>query len=170
MEGVLLRLCTWTLPMLIYLWWQNKNTFVYLKLQKLKLLWTCSFCLIAFGLGSILRGATGLNLSIAPDIWWGVIILVGLSEEVVFRGLILQQVEEMTASFWTANIVQTVLFALTHVPYWLSQGQSITFGLIGFVLVAGFILGLIFKKTKSLWPCMIIHSVNNFCSVALVYT
>ncbi len=169
-DGIFLRLCTWTLPVFMYLWAQHKNPFVYLKLQtKAGLLWAFSFCVIIFGLGSILRGASGLNLSIPTDVWWNVIILVGLSEEVVFRGFILQQVEEMTESFWVGNSVQAILFTLTHVPYWLSQGQQITSGLIAFVLFAGLLLGMIFRKTESLWACMLIHSVNNFCSIALVY-
>lgn len=127
------------------------------------------FCAIVFGFGSVVLGATGFNLAIPADVVWSVIILVGLSEEVVFRGFILQQIEEMTASFWAGNGIQAVLFTLTHVPYWLSQGRRIIPGDIGFVLVAGLILGLVFKKTRSLWACMLIHSVNNFCSIALIY-
>lgn len=170
-EGIVLRLCTWTLPVLIYLRLQSKKPVSYLKLQTTTgIFWAFVICAILYGLGSVLFGATSLNLSIPFDVWWNVIILVGLSEEVVFRGFILQQIEEMTASFWIGNLIQTMLFALTHVPYWLSQGQLITPGLVGFVLIAGFILGIVLKKTQSLWTCMFIHSVNNFCSIAIVYS
>jgi len=169
-EGIFLRLSTWTLPVLLYLWAQRTNPFAYLKLQTTSgLLWACGFCLVVFGLGSVLRGATSANLSISPYVWWDVIILVGLSEEVVFRGFILQQLEEITSSFWLSNVAQAALFTLTHVPYWLSRGTEITAGLVGFVLIAGLILGLVFRKTQSLWACMLIHSVNNFCSIALIY-
>lgn len=164
-------MCTWTLPVLIYLRFQSKKPVSYLKLQKTTgLFWAFILCATLYGLGPVLFGATGLNLSIPLDVWWNVIILVGLSEEMVFRGFILQQIEEMTASFWIGNLMQTMLFALTHVPYWLSQGQQITPGLVGFVLTAGFILGIVFKKTQSLWTCMFIHSVNNFCSIAIIYS
>ncbi len=171
MEGLFARLSTWTLPVFIYLWLQNEDPWTYLKLNTTKgLFFAIGFSLIVYGLGSLLFGVSHLNLSIPSDVWWNVIILVGLSEEVVFRGFLLQKIENLTSSFWIGNVIQTLLFTLTHIPYWLSQGQSITPRLLGFVLIAGFILGMIFRQTKSLWACMLIHSVNNFCSIAIIYS
>lgn len=170
---IVLRLGLWTVPVLIYLIISGANPFDYLKLRKniLKgVLWG-----IVIGCGilviNILRvylswGVVTMNLDISRDFWWKGIILVGLSEEVFFRGFVLQKINERTG-FWVANCIAAVLFVLVHVVGWILLNQMLEpkvqdmIVLFIFSLLQGFVL----KKTKSLWACMIIHSFNNFTSV-----
>lgn len=173
---IALRLGLWTLPTLVYLAVTRVNPFVYLKLEKnvLKgIVWGVLIGACILGL-NILRvyaftGRIGLNLNISRDFWWRGIILVGLSEEVVFRGFILQKINER-AGFWTANSISGVLFVIVHIIGWVILNQfdfpakAMDMAVLFiFSLLQGFVL----KKTKSLWACMIVHSFNNFTSAVL---
>lgn len=43
--------------------------------------------------------------------------MAGIAEEIVFRGLNLQEINKKVA-FWTANIVTAFLFLVIHYPIW----------------------------------------------------
>lgn len=93
-----------------------------------------------------------------------IVILIGFTEEVVFRGFILTELQKMTR-FWAANLLSSVLFLMIHFPKWFKEGVLMDPGIIGsftYVICFGLLAGYVFRKTKSIWPCMIIHSVNNF--------
>ena len=104
--------------------------------------------------------------------WVHRIILIGLTEEVVFRGFILQKLQE-EIKFRYANAISSILFVLIHFPKWyvsgmLSHEKIILFMMsIMFTFVFGLLQGYILKRTKSLWACMIIHSFNNLISTAV---
>jgi hypothetical protein len=71
-------------------------------------------------------------------------------EELVFRGLILGGLLAYYKP-WKAILVSAVLFTLFHLnPYQFVAA----FGL-------GLLFGWVFWKTRSLWPCMILHAIFN---------
>jgi membrane protease YdiL (CAAX protease family) len=115
---------------------------------------------------SLLMRGSGFNFDIGLYTWIHRILLIGLTEEVVFRGFILQKLNE-ELEFAFANSISAVLFLLIHFPGWyasglLSQDNMTYFYLTAaFVLVFGLVQGYVLKKTKSLWACMVIHSINN---------
>lgn len=172
---IVLRLGLWTLPVLVYLAFSGINPIGYLKLNKNVLSGVLWGVIIGAGILGInmlkvyvLSGQISINLDIDRNFWWKGIILVGLSEEVVFRGFILQKVNEGTG-FWVANCINAVLFVLVHVIGWVLLNQFSTFKFrdMAVLFVFAFLQGFVLKKTKSLWACMIIHSFNNFTSVVI---
>lgn len=93
-----------------------------------------------------------------PDIILAIIVLIIVApivEETLFRGFILQS---FLAKFGpkTASTVSAVIFALMHFEF-----QS-----MGKIFVLGLILNWLFMRTKSVWPCIGFHVLNN--AVALL--
>lgn len=92
-------------------------------------------------------------------------LFAGLVEEIMFRGLILQTLNEVF-NFKTSNILNAILFVLMHIPYWYFGTQfslplaSIIYDFF-FIFVVGLFWGFVTKKTNSLWTSIIHHSVNN---------
>jgi uncharacterized protein len=169
----LFRLAYWTAPVILLLIWARLPPLDYLKLRHnvgRGAAWG-----VAIG-GLILAGnvvvhylQTGgwrFNLDLGLHRWLGPVLLIGLSEDVVFRGWFLQKFLDHM-SFAKANLLQAALFLLIHVPGWILLGQFRRPGVIPmmvsitvFALIAGWLL----RRTRSLWACMIAHSFNNLAS------
>jgi membrane protease YdiL (CAAX protease family) len=88
-------------------------------------------------------------------------LLVGITEEMVFRGLILTEINKRI-SFWKANVVTALLFLFIHYPIWIYHGTFFHFGSHVFIFLLGLIFGYIYKKTGSLWSVVILHSFYDF--------
>lgn len=88
------------------------------------------------------------------------IITVGIvapfAEEFLFRGVIYKTLNKNISITWTI-IIQAVLFGLFHGN--LIQGSYAT--------LLGLIFGYVTYKTKSLWPAIIMHMVNNTIATIL---
>ena len=83
--------------------------------------------------------------------------LVGVSEEVMFRGVLFRSLLE-NFKLWTAIIATTVLFGLVHVLNGFTTGewgmallQAVSAGMSGLVFLA------IVIRTGSIWPAIIYH-------------
>jgi membrane protease YdiL (CAAX protease family) len=93
--------------------------------------------------------------------------LVGLSEELMFRGVLLQALRH-TVSIWPAVALTTLAFGAVH-----SLNVFITGDLRGAVIqsTAAALSGLFFialrLRTGSLWPCILIHGLWD-CAAFLV--
>jgi membrane protease YdiL (CAAX protease family) len=68
-----------------------------------------------------------------------------------------------------ASTISTAIFVLIHYPNWLETHQSplliATTSL--FNLLFGYILCVLLRKSESLWPCVILHCLNNFITLVL---
>jgi membrane protease YdiL (CAAX protease family) len=171
--GLLVRLLIWTLPVVLLT--LKQNSLRYLKLDK-NIVRGVMIGLIAglvlFALRSLIiyfmHGSIKMNLSIPVGTWLNVILFVGLSEEVVFRGYLLQKIESIS-TFWTANLISAFLFFIMHLPVFFIVRHVGAFELLNefrSMMMMGLLLGYLFKKSNSLWPCLIVHSINNFmCTV-----
>jgi membrane protease YdiL (CAAX protease family) len=88
----------------------------------------------------------------------GTAIIVPIGEEFFFRGYTFAAVEKNWNTYG-AYAFSAILFAGMH------------FTIIG--LFPLFLIGLVFayllKKTGSLAPCIILHGLNNFVAVTLLY-
>ncbi len=85
--------------------------------------------------------------------------LVGVSEEVMFRGVLFRALLE-NFRIWTAIITTTVLFGLVHVLNGFTTGdwgmailQAVAAGMSGLIFIA------IVIRTGSIWPAIIYHFV-----------
>ncbi len=92
-------------------------------------------------------------------------LLIGLIEELPYRGLILSELQARWG-FWSANLATTLLFAAIHLPGWLALGLF-TFEVLIFVLIFGFLMGLLVRISGSLWSAIVAHSLNDFLSVVI---
>ena len=87
---------------------------------------------------------------------------VGFLEEVIFRGLLFRAMEKDNVK--RAVIVSALTFGLGHiVNLFNGSGRDLTETAIqiGFAIMVGFVLVLIFYRGGSLIPCILFHSVNN---------
>jgi membrane protease YdiL (CAAX protease family) len=172
----LFRLATWTLPVFMVLFLSRTDPFDYLKLRKVArrgFTWGVVIGMIIVGLNWIGAGLWNhrwnINFDLGLNLWIGPVLLVGLSEEVLFRGFFLQKFAELT-SFARANLLQAFLFILIHVPGWALMGQFNSPAIVHpicYVFGIGLVLGYVLKKSNSLWACMVIHSFSNFASFGI---
>lgn len=171
---LVLRLLIWTLPVIVLTW--KYNPIKYLKLRGNVVQGLIVGVIVGLGILALraliiylLKGSIDLNFDIPIGICINVIVFVGLSEEVVFRGYLLQKIEEI-ASFWAANTVSSILFYLMHFPIWImvkNLGPMDIVSEIRSMLIISLILGFVFKKTQSLWSCMMIHSLHNLAVIVI---
>jgi len=170
------RLGYWTLPVVVYLAASGRDVLDYLKLRRnvvRGLAWGLGIgaALVVMNVAGtyVVKHHVHVNFDFGAQLWWKGVILVGFSEEVVFRGFLLPQFAERM-SFRAANLLQAAIFLATHVPGWILLHQFVLPGIltsVGFVFLIGVVLGIIWKRSGSLWACIVIHSVNNFCSFAV---
>jgi uncharacterized protein len=94
-------------------------------------------------------------------------LLVGFSEEVMFRGVLLQAFRHATA-IWLAVLLTSVAFGAVH-----SLNVFVTGDLRAALIQssAAFLSGLVFialrLRTGSLWPPIIVHALWDFATFAL---
>ncbi len=79
-------------------------------------------------------------------------------EELFFRGLIMTNLMPLGKNF--SIITSGIIFGLIHGNH----------NQILFATLSGFLFGIIYAKSGSLWLCIIIHLFNNLISVAETYT
>ncbi|KOO51050.1 hypothetical protein AMD00_00600 [Viridibacillus arvi] len=102
--------------------------------------------------------------------WLNTILLVGITEEIVFRGFLLRKLMD-SFKFWIANTITSLLFISIHFPIWFYKGlfefpYILTTSLTVFIL--SIIFGYVYKKSGSLWSVIVIHSLYNLL-VSLFY-
>jgi len=172
----LVKLAVWTLPVLLLLRYVDRqDPLTYLQLRE-NVRPGILYGLLAGGLLAVylvgqrlVVGFHGVNLGFAWSQWIGGVILVGVTEEVVFRGFILQRLLTMTRFRW-ANLITSGLFLLIHFPRWLRDGQLASAEMVGAVLYVfafSYLQGYLFKRSGSLWSCFLSHAIGNLTSFAL---
>ncbi|MBT2757518.1 CPBP family intramembrane metalloprotease [Mesobacillus foraminis] len=140
---------------------------IYLKLnEKVKsgLLWGIALSLLLGGgliLEAFIFDNAAFHFSLSFDDYLNTFIMAGLAEEIVFRGLILQEINKRMA-FWKANGITALLFLVIHYPIWIYNDLFHHYGSHLYVFCIGLLFGNIFKKTGSLWAVILIHGSHNF--------
>lgn len=81
------------------------------------------------------------------------LVIAPITEEIAFRGIVYTRVEKTTNAV-IAIIVSSILFGLMH---FMAGGIILVIGAILMALVFGYI----FYKYKSLWVCIIAHTIAN---------
>ena len=101
-------------------------------------------------------------------------------EEFAWRGYLTPRLLECSLSDWLIYGISGLVWGLWHAAYYLvflgdeyfltsSRLETLMFGC--FVTVTGSILFVeIYRITKSVWPCVILHSVQNSISTAFIVT
>lgn len=85
---------------------------------------------------------------------------VGLGEELLFRGIIQRDMEEVFG--WQSGLLlSSLLFGVMHLT-WRSTPE------LGFTFLAGLLLGYVYFRTRSLVGPIAIHAVNNVMLVSIM--
>ena len=94
-------------------------------------------------------------------------LCIGFLEEIIFRGFLFKVMEKDNVK--TAIIVTSITFGIGHIIN-LFNGAALIPTLIQIIyaIAAGFLFVIIFYKGKSLWPCIITHSIINSLSIISV--
>ena len=88
---------------------------------------------------------------------------IGFAEEIYFRGIICNLWEDRGVK--KAVAVSAILFGVCHLMNVLGgAGIAETILQICFALLYGIVVSLIFIRSKSIWPCIILHAFHDFCS------
>lgn len=150
------------LPIFLYLKLKSKvNPLTYLKLNNKPLkgitigVFLSITYIIILTIRNYILGEKSVSWNIG--VLWFSIITVGFLEEIPFRGFILQNLESKI-SFWTANILTTLLFVVMHYSTWISSNDFFSCFSIAFMSL---LFGYIYKESDSLWVPIICHSVYN---------
>ncbi|AIF52970.1 CPBP family intramembrane glutamic endopeptidase [Pelosinus sp. UFO1] len=169
------KLIIWTLPVLLYLkHYDNVNPLIFLRLTdnmkmgvKYIIIVSCFYLLIGLVQQYLLSKHLGFHPNLNINDWVNGIILAGFTEEILFRGFILQKLGALL-SFWKANFITALLFLFIHFPGWIHHGKFtfLNIDIVG-IFVLGLIVGYVFRKSNSLGACILIHSINNFLSFSL---
>ena len=64
---------------------------------------------------------------------------------------------------WSANLLATIVFVGAHWPYWIyTDGLGSTLAMRSIpVFLLSLVLGMLFARGRSLWPCVLLHWINN---------
>jgi hypothetical protein len=85
------------------------------------------------------------------------LILVGVFEEVLFRGVFFRIIEQSLGS-WIALVLSALIFVAAHLP---GEGMSLLGGLA--IFSAGIFFGAAYMVTRRLWFPIGIHIAWNYC-------
>lgn len=105
--------------------------------------------------------------ALAPDGFsWvsaiGTLVLAGIAipivEEIFFRGVIYRWLRDKWGIF-IGMIVSGLVFGIAH----FEPATVVP------AIVMGFVLALVYEKSKSLWPPILIHMLNNTLAIAALY-
>jgi membrane protease YdiL (CAAX protease family) len=173
--GSLFRFLIWVLPVFIYLKYvDNTDPFQYLKLKsnlKKGLFWSAgvTICVIILWLLSFLILDLEIKNFITISIFINWILFVAVFEEILMRGFILNKLIEIT-SFIKALNLTSLLFVLIHWPGWiLIYTYSFTkiLNASAYIFALSILLGLLIKKSESLYPCIILHALNDTIALSI---
>jgi len=162
---VLLKFAYWCLPIIVYLFFFGKEYLLYFKqIYTLHIKKPLTLLLIPLW-GFFILLSNRLQIPHA-DYYYVVnsIIATPLIEEFVFRGFILNELSKRLSA-GKANVVQSILFSLNHLPWLYALGlfrsPTILFFRLVFLALFGMVSGFLVKNTRSLIPSILFHAINN---------
>jgi len=141
---------------------------------KFKPLYVTLAAILVYMLASafIQRHSISVVASFKPTMLLQDFLIVGLCEETMFRGYLLNRLRKIVPTEQSALIIQAVLFALIHLPKYLTTYPALSLitimGQLVTVAILGYLFGWLFLKSRSLWPSIIVHSVWDLLIVLLI--
>ncbi len=93
------------------------------------------------------------NFTTDAGAYWaliGTVVITPFVEELYFRGFLFKGLL-LHQKPWVAYVVSALLFALLHPPL----------AAVIQVFIVGLLLAYTLKETRSIWPCVLIHALNN---------
>lgn len=169
----LVKITIWIVPAWIYIkYYLNANPINYLKMNvnvKKGLFWGLVLSLLIglyFTIEVYILNKQAFNFSLPLDSYLNTFIMAGITEEIVFRGLIMQEINKRMA-FWKVNVITALLFLFIHYPIWIYNGEFFIWGSHLNIFFLGLLFGFMYKKTGSLWSVVLLHSFYNFFLIVI---
>ncbi|MGQ9458791.1 MAG: lysostaphin resistance A-like protein, partial [Anaerolineae bacterium] len=107
----------------------------------------------ALGLGTTSGGIAQLTQT--PIAWRiGVVITAGITEEILFRGYLIERLTDMTGRIALGGGIAYLAFVLLHIPFW-GLGGTIQIGVWSLMITALYIW------RRNLPACMLMHILND---------
>ena len=96
-------------------------------------------------LEAYLFNGVSFHFSLSFDDYLNTLLMAGLAEEIVFRGLILQELDKRM-TFWKANLITALLFLVIHYPIWIYNDVTSNLVLIYTFLLLAYFLDSFIKR------------------------
>ncbi len=110
---------------------------------------------------------SGININnTALEIIFHTLVMfnVGFAEEIIFRGFLFRMMEKDNVR--TAVIVSSVTFGIGHIVNLFNGNELVpTLLQVCYATAIGYLFVVIFRKSKSIVPCIVAHALNNSLSV-----
>lgn len=110
---------------------------------------------------------SGININNTPkEIVFHILTMlnVGFIEEMIFRGYLFRMMEKDNVKVATA--VSSITFGIGHIVNLFNGAELVpTLFQICYAMAIGYLFVIIFRKSKSIVPCIVAHSVNNALSI-----
>jgi len=149
---------------LIVLFWE-KNSLVSLGLKKItfkNLIWGFIGLILGFiiffisdllinFLDLVSQSSKGVNLLLIPfSIRLFMVISTGITEEIIFRGYLIERINMLTKSLIFSSIFSLISFTIFHIPFW---------GITGAFQVAVWAIPItvLYARYRNLTICIIVH-------------
>ena len=141
---------------------KRKNSSIYFIIHLLAIL-------ILFSVSSL--ELNGVSIYLMPLFFIQLIFFGGGHEELGWRG-ILQPLLDKKYTYWQSNLIVGSIWGIWHLPLWFIVGESHQgFPFILFfihTLFLSFVLGLLYRQTKSVGFCILFHAFANLLNLYFV--
>lgn len=110
-------------------------------------------------------GGVGINNGFYETLFYMLTMLcVGFLEEIIFRGFLFKLLSKDSLNL--AIIVTTITFGIGHILNLFNGAELVpTLVQICYAMAGGYLFVMVLIKSKSLWPCIITHSLLNSLSI-----
>jgi hypothetical protein len=96
------------------------------------------------------------------------ILLVGPTEELIFRGLV-QGLFREAYGWRVAIVVASAVFAVPHYGSYIGEDLFATLATLSVVLILGGVLGLVYEKSRNLLVPAVVHGLFNTIQFIIAY-
>jgi len=176
--GEAIKIVTWTMPAVFLVRYYSSDIFFTLREMLSSRVKPIPYILISIGtlvyclVSSII--VHGNITLIRPDplsCLIGTVLLVGISEEVLFRGFFLNALLKKTRVV-DAHVISSLMFVAVHLPWWIHCGifsdlPSALFASAS-IFVLGFIFGWVFMKSRNIFVPIFLHMLWNLLQALFV--
>ena len=106
-----------------------------------------------------------MNTSVINTILFIISMLcVGFLEEIIFRGFLFVSMSQNGLK--SAIVMSSITFGIGHIVNLINDGDFVpTLLQVFYAIAIGFLFTIMFYKSKSLIPCIIVHAVFNSLSI-----
>ena len=117
---------------------------------------------LAFIIATTMK-SPNIEIPVGFAIWLNFIIGSPLAEELLFRGVLFNELSRVVPAY-QAIAISALMFAILHLPVWfMLDGLPITLIIGNFIQIFtyGVVFAILMKVTKSLWAPLSAHWLNN---------